>query len=193
MSERRRPRPAPGFFAALRRLVPARVAPAGTTFAPRLVRLEARDQPAGLVAVGADPGEPPVVRAVDPVTGATLWRAAVYEPGFRGGVSVATADTNGDGTPDVVTGPGAGGGPHVKVLDGRNGRELSSVMVFADGFRGGVSVAAADTNGDGLAEVVVGAGAGGGPHVKVLDGRTGQPLRSFFAFDPSFTGGVFVG
>jgi len=60
-----------------------------------------------------------------------------------------------------------------------------------------VTVAAADFDRDGHAEVVVGAGPGGGPRVKVLDALTGEsvagPLGSFFAFDSSHTGGVFVG
>jgi len=30
---------------------------------------------------------------------------------------------------------------------------------------------------------------GGGPHVKVFDGVTGNEIRSFFAYDSGFTGG----
>jgi hypothetical protein len=64
-------------------------------------------------------------------------------------------------------------------------------------FRGGISVAAADLTGDGRAELAIGAGEGGGPRVKVYNPLTqqtiGGPLASFFAFDPGFRGGVFVG
>lgn len=35
-----------------------------------------------------------------------------YNAGFTGGVRVASADVNGDGKADIVTGPGPGGGPH---------------------------------------------------------------------------------
>src|SRR5262249_18397230 len=35
-------------------------------------------------------------------------------------------------------------------------------------------------------------GPGGGPHVRAFDGVTGQPISSFFAYDPSFRGGVNV-
>ena len=39
--------------------------------------------------------------------------------------------------------------------------------------------------------LVTGAGPGGGPHVKLFS-RDLSLLESFYAFDPSFTGGVFV-
>jgi hypothetical protein len=66
-------------------------------------------------------------------------------------------------------------------------------------------VGAADLNGDGVADIITGAGPGGGPHVKVVDGTqlaNLQPngeiadaalLDSFFAFDATFSGGVLVG
>src|SRR5207248_442428 len=73
------------------------------------------------------------------------------------------------------------------------GAEVFSFFAFDPSFTGGVSVRAGDVNGDGRADVVTGAGAGGGPHVQVFSGVDLSVLQSFFAFDPSFTGGVFVG
>jgi VCBS repeat-containing protein len=113
-------------------------------------------------------------------------------PGFNGEVTVAHADFNNDGILDVVVGAGLGGGPHVRVINGATGAEFGSFFAFDPTFTGGVFVAASDINGDGLAEIVVGAGSGGGPHVKVFDGRTFAELKSFFAYDPSFSGGVSV-
>src|SRR5262249_14731444 len=115
-----------------------------------------------------------------------------YDPSFRGGVHVALGDVNGDGIPDVVTGAGEGGGPHVKVFDGLTGTLLRSFFAYDPSFTGGVWVAAADLNGDGRAEGITGAGRGGGPHVKVFDGATGAEIASFFAYAPAFAGGVFV-
>jgi Ca2+-binding RTX toxin-like protein len=80
----------------------------------------------------------------------------------------------------------------VKVFDGTTGAELRSFFAYWPTFTGGVRVAAGDVNGDGFADIVTGAGAGAGPHVKVFDGQTGAALHSFFAYDPSSTGGVFV-
>jgi hypothetical protein len=53
-------------------------------------------------------------------------------------------------------------------------------------------VAAGDVNGDGFPDIIAGAGPGGGPRVKVFDGMNGGELRSFFAYDRKFQGGVFV-
>jgi hypothetical protein len=61
------------------------------------------------------------------------------------------------------------------------------------GFTGGVAVATGDVTGDGIDDIAAAAGPGAGPHVKVFDGATGAEIRSFFAYAPDFTGGVFVG
>jgi hypothetical protein len=60
-------------------------------------------------------------------------------------------------------------------------------------FTGGVYVAAGDVNGDGFADVVVGADAGTSPQIQVFDGRTYALLANFYAFNaPQFRGGVRV-
>jgi hypothetical protein len=142
--------------------------------------------------VGADAGGGPHVRVMDGTTGKALADLLAYDAGFRGGVRVATADVNGDGVPDIITAPGAGGGPHVKVFDGATLKLLGQFMAYDPGFRGGVFVAAGDVNGDGTADIVTGADAGGGPHVKVFDGKSFAVVRSFLAYAPNFTGGVRV-
>jgi len=37
-----------------------------------------------------------------------------YDPKFHGGVTLAIGDVNGDGKNEIVTGPGPGGGPHIR-------------------------------------------------------------------------------
>jgi hypothetical protein len=143
-----------------------------------------------ITAAGAGGG--PNVRVFDGVTGALIRDFYAYDASFSGGVFVTAGDVNGDGLADIITGAGAGGGPHVKIFDGETGALIREFFAYAGTFTGGVTVAAADVNGDGMADIVTGAGAGGGPHVKVFDGATGAEIRSFFAYDASFAGGVFV-
>ena len=156
--------------------------------------------PRSLVAVGAGPGGGPHVRVFEAATGAQLpgGRGSffAFNPAFAGGVRVALGDVTGDGVSDIIAAAGPGGGPHVRVFDGRTGAEiagpLGSFFAFAPGFSGGVNVAAGDVNGDGYEDVIVAAGPGGGPHVRVFSGLNGAELSGFFAYDPAFTGGVRV-
>ena len=119
-----------------------------------------------------------------------------YDLGFTGGVYVAAGDVNGDGFADIITGAGAGGAPQVRVFDGTTGAQiagpLGSFLAYDAAFAGGVRIGAGDLNGDGRAEVITGAGPGGGPHVRVWDGASGTEIYGLYAFDPSFGGGVFV-
>jgi hypothetical protein len=143
-----------------------------------------------VTAPGAGGG--PHVKVFDGNTGAVIQEFFAYDANFTGGVFVAVGDVNGDGTPDIITGAGAGGGPHVKVFSGKDGSELMSFFAYDAGFTGGVTVAAGDINGDGKADIVTGAGPGGGPHVKAFSGADGTELMSFFAYDTSFSGGITV-
>ena len=100
--------------------------------------------------------------------------------------------------PVFVTGAGAGGGPHVQVFDAATGALIFGFFAYDPTFTGGVRVAATDVNGDGVPDVITAAGPGGGPHVRVFDGaalQTGQvvELAGLFAYDPTFTGGVYIG
>src|SRR4029077_4809 len=114
---------------------------------------------------------------------------------FTGGVYVAAGDVNGDGFADIICGADAGGGPNVTVFSGKDGSRLLSFFPYDMGFTGGVRVAAGDVNGDGTADIVTGAGPGGGPNVTVSRFAGGHPevIQSYFAFDPRLSAGVFVG
>ncbi len=146
------------------------------------------------IITGAGPGASGGhVKVFDGATGVELQSFFAYS-GFGGGVSVAAGDLDGDGRSEIITGADSGSaGGHVKVFNGETGTELRSFFAFDPGFSGGVRLGAGDLDGDGLAEIIAGAGPGGAPHVKVFDGRSSAERSSFLAFDAGNTGGVFVG
>jgi hypothetical protein len=136
----------------------------------------------GLLAVGPDAGAPPLVKAFDPVTHNLEFQFLAAPASFRGGVRVAVADVNNDGTPDVIAATGPGGGNRVEVVDGKTGLPLAGPLggfqAFTSAESNGVFVAAADVDGDGRADIVVGSEAGGAGLVRVYSGRDGHLLRS---------------
>jgi hypothetical protein len=105
-----------------------------------------------------------------------------FDPAFRGGVRYASGDVTGDGADDLVVAAGPGGGPHVKVFDGQTGTVVRSFFAYNPAFGGGIELAVGDVNRDGFDDIITGAGAGGGPHVRVFDGRGGGVLTEFMAF-----------
>jgi RHS repeat-associated protein len=155
------------------------------------------DGVADLVA-GTGPGGPTRVVVLDGVTGAELFAVSPFESSFLGGVFVAAGDLTGDGVAELVITPDQGGGPRVRVFDGIGFAPVADFFGIDDpGFRGGARAAVGDLNGDGIGDLVVAAGYGGGPRVAGYDGRSlgGAPRRlfgDFFAFESTLRNGVFV-
>ncbi|WP_161967245.1 autotransporter-associated beta strand repeat-containing protein [Fimbriiglobus ruber] len=124
-----------------------------------------------------------------------------FEETFRGGVDVTAGDIEQDGRADVVVSAGVGGAPRVEVFriipdptvsPYQRAEVVQNFFPFESTLRSGINVAVGDVNGDGVPDLVFGAGPGGGPRVQVRDGKTGDVIRDFFAYDPNFRGGVYV-
>jgi serralysin len=117
-----------------------------------------------------------------------------FDAAYRGGLYVSTGDINGDNQKDIVVASGIGARSHIKVFDGKTGAETASFYAFEEGFTGGSTVAVGDTDGDGVAEIVVGKGPGSEPLVRIFQqSAAGWSQRSeFLAFDRLFRGGVYV-
>lgn len=110
-------------------------------------------------------------------------------PGTNGGATVAAGNVDASARQEVIVGSGPGSGSLVKAYRLVNDEleEVFSFSPFGPGFKGGVFVGA--TNG----YIVVGAGAGGGPHVRVFKIAGGVPeLYSEWMAYGSFPGGVRV-
>jgi hypothetical protein len=138
-----------------------------------------------------DAGGGPDVRVFE-AAGHKLQEFMAYNPQFVGGIRLAVGDIYGTGGLEIITAPGPGGSPLVRVFDAGTGAMLREFMAYNPTFLGGVYVAAGDTNGDGKAEIITGPGAGGGATVEVFNGVTGALRSSFLGFDPTFSFGIRV-
>jgi FG-GAP-like repeat/FG-GAP repeat len=145
------------------------------------------------VIVGAGSTGGPFVKAFSGLDHSLLKNFYAFSPSFIGGVRVAGGDVNGDGHADIIAAAGPGGTPEVRIFDGVTGSMIDDFLAFAPTFSGGIYVAAADLDGDGAADIIVGADAGGAPTVAVFSGVGHQSLGSFNAFAVAFAGGVRVG
>lgn len=145
------------------------------------------------VIAGAGQGGGPHIKVYSGADFTTvLYGFYAFSPSFLGGVTIASADINNDLYDDIIVGAGPGGSPTVNIFSGKDYSLLRSFLAFEPTFSGGVSVAAGLINSDSIYDIVVGAGTGGGPRVKTYDGSNLNVINDFFAFDPSFLGGVYV-
>jgi hypothetical protein len=111
-------------------------------------------------------------------------------------VRTATADVDGDGTPDTILVTGPGTPARFAVV---SGKDDTTVLVpptdpLGGDFTGGLFVAAGDLDGDGRAEIVITPDQGGGPNVVIYSLGAGGSLttpKAFFALgNPAFRGGA---
>ncbi len=147
------------------------------------------DDPSEEIITGAGFGGGPHIRIFD-IEGRLKGQFFAYEKNKRSGVNIAIGDIDGDGIFEIITGPGKGMKPEVKVFN-REGKIISSFLAYNEKFLGGVNVSAGDINGDGVDEIVTGPGLGGGPHVRVFN-KDGTVIQQFFAFNAESRSGVRV-
>ncbi|MBU0707072.1 VCBS repeat-containing protein [Patescibacteria group bacterium] len=115
-----------------------------------------------------------------------------YYSFLRSGVRVASCDLDGDGRDEIVTAPGPGGRPHIRIFDAYGNPTVENGFFALDGqFLGGANIACGDIDEDGLGEILVAAGPGGGPHVTVHE-ADGSLIGNFMAYAPTFRGGIKI-
>lgn len=117
-------------------------------------------------------------------TAARTFDAFTGLKGYIGGGSLAIGDTAALGKQQIVVGSGVGTNGRVHVFDVRSAAAAyAPLRTIVDpalpAIRGGLHVAVGDIDGDGRADIVTGAGAGGGAWVRGYSGATGSQLFAF--------------
>lgn len=143
------------------------------------------------IIVGAGSGGGPQVRIFNS-SGVLLGQFFAYDKDTRQGVKVAVANLEGlrSSSSKIITAPGRGEEPYIKIYNSQ-GKLENSFLAYDKKFKGGISLSTGDINNNGFADIIVGAGEGGAPHVRVFSGQA-ELLESFYAGDPSFTEGIEV-
>jgi hypothetical protein len=137
-----------------------------------------------------------------------------FEPTLRNGAFVAVGDMNGDGFAEVFFGAGPAGGPRVRMIDGakllgagsfNNLDAITKTAQLANFFagdstlRGGVRLAIADIDNNGIPDLITGSGDGEPSRVRVIKSPNlfGNPIPSpdqtLDPFGEILTDGVYVG
>lgn len=115
-----------------------------------------------------------------------------FNPKFKGGIYLAAGDVDGDGQNEIVVSSGWSGPSYVRIFDGYPKAQTKEFLAYDKNFKGGVRVAVGDVDGDGVSEIITGAGFDGSPQIKIFDSQGKQKYKTFFAFDKKFKGGVYV-
>ncbi len=141
------------------------------------------------IILAAEKGGEPWVRIYNK-KGELLREFLAYTKNFTGGVKIAVGDFTGNGIDDIITAPGIGGGPHVRIFTG-DGRLLRQFFADDAKSRGGINVAIGDVDSNGRNELIIGAGAGRPPFVKIYNNQI-RLQGAFMVFENSYTGGVNI-
>lgn len=88
---------------------------------------------------------------------------------YQGGVDVAGADINGDGTEEIMVSVGLNAQSYVKVYDKTFTVLHRTFFAYDEAFTGGVHVSSADVDRDGIDEILTIPRSGGGANLRIIE------------------------
>ncbi len=111
--------------------------------------------------------------------GDRLAEVTALNSGFRGGLNAVTGDFNNDGRIEIAVAPANSGGPQVQVYRYEKGKLIlmTQFLAYPGTFRGGLSLAAGDTDANGYQSIITAPSAGGGPDVRVYRYEKGKFVK----------------
>lgn len=109
------------------------------------------DPDTGVITGPAQGGSPQI--RIFTLNGKVKKQFYAYEKSFRGGVSFAVKDLGDDATREIITGPGKGREPEVRLFR-MDGSIIDRFLAYPKNFKGGINVAAGDLDGDGNKEII---------------------------------------
>ncbi|GBD99314.1 FG-GAP repeat protein [bacterium BMS3Abin07] len=112
--------------------------------------------------------------------GSMIYKFTPFD-GYRGGITTAVADINGDGTNEIIAGLSGEGKPALVSVFDNAGNKLNEFEAFADA--GDERMTAGDLDGDGSDEIIV-SGAGNGAAVKVFRYAVDRIVDTGISFVP---------
>lgn len=143
------------------------------------------------VIVAAGVGSAPLLAMYSGTDGSLIRTLNVGDASSLNGASVAAVGKDTSGNVLLAVGSVLNGTATVQVIKASDGTVVSKFKPFGE-FTGSLSLASADVNADGVADIVVGAGAGGGPRLTCFNGVTGAVIYDGFVFEDYFNGGINV-
>lgn len=156
------------------------------------IAVSEKDPPPRGFAVGPLKSGGPHLRFFD-FNGSLVEEFFAYERTLRGGLSFAIKDLDRDGATEIITGPGKGREPEVRIFKS-DGARINQFMAYSNNFKGGVNIAAGDLDGNGQREIIT-SPRRGAPHIRIFGLKNGEwlPLNpGFFAYSKKMTYGVNI-
>lgn len=125
-------------------------------------------------------------------SGKVLSKINAQKSGFKDGLRVAVGNVDGGKYDEIIAGTETGA-PQVLIFkaQSKNFKKIKSFSPISKALSKGISVGAADIDGNGIKEIIVGAGGGSAPLVKIYN-KKGTLLKEFYAYSTRFRGGINV-